>query len=106
MCNPSHPSLPDPTKVINSIPNPIPSLGVPGVVPPEALIPSGKFMNPFDPIPSGPPASTPPGWVNNTYSPSILGMLGRGVLDTTILGQNRRAPSVPSSTPYTAGTLG
>lgn len=85
------------------IPNPVPSLGVPGLILPRSIAgPLGLGSS---------PSISSPGRTTNTTTlsppnpfaanmaeaqaagPSILQMLGRGTLDTTILGQNRRMPS-------------
>lgn len=84
--------------VNNQVVPPSSGVGAPasGITPGTPPTPGGWGMNmpPFD------PASV----ISNAQrnEPTILSQLGRGVLDTTILGQARRAPSNLA----TATTLG
>lgn len=110
MCQTPSVTLNNPTINPNTIgtrlglPNPVPSLGVPGFIPPASFPSSpGVFAGQTSPkggmnLPMGVFSPDP-----NAQGPSILGLLGRGVLDTTILGQARRAPS---ALPYGGGPLG
>lgn len=104
MCGGGSPSLgiPKPPGVtaLSGLPNPIPALGVPGVILPKALQGTppggGSGYNPNNPRAQAP----------SNAEKSILGLLGRGTLDTTILGQNRSAASTASAARYNTSTLG
>lgn len=105
------PGIIAPKAVQNVTPNPVPSLGAPGVLPSSLNKPPAKVMNPFNfgGIPGM--MQTSLGNVGavsqqaqiDAATPTLLKLLGRGTLDTTILGQNR---SIASAARYNTNALG
>lgn len=90
----------NPVHIFKKLPNPVPSLGVPGLIPPSEVIGVGQqigqaFKPPGDPSAQNAANVTAAAAAedarNKKANSSILGLLGRGALDTTILGQARTA---------------